>query len=505
MATASGTRTAAISTAASIYPGAEEIPDDGLDNNCNEAIDGVLALDDADYLFMGAASGDQLGDYGRGVSSAGDVDGDGLGDILLGAWGNDHSVSGAGAAYLFFASSLDGDLDVSGADYVIRGENENDLVGNGVSAAGDVDGDGLGDFLVGAWQNDDAGTDAGKACLFLAASLGTDTDLVLSDADYCFLGENDEDYVGWGLSGAGDVDGDGLDDLLIGANGNDDVDPTSGKAYLVLAASLGSDTQISLADADYSFLGESTSDNAGYSVSEAGDVDGDGLADILIGAYLHDTGGANAGMVYLVLGASLGSDTEIDLGDADYAFVGEDSSNYTGQSIDSAGDIDGDGLDDILIGGPRNSDMGTYAGKVYIVLGSSLGSDPEIDLADADYAFLGESGDDQAGYSVAGLGDVDGDGLSDILIGAPWKSNIGIWDGKAYLVYGSSMTLGTQYLEDADIIYEGNANFQKVGTTVSRVGDVDGDGLDDALIAGPGAADNGHSSGTVYLLLECLP
>jgi hypothetical protein len=159
------------------------------------------------------------------------------------------------------------------------GEEYGDFAGTSVSSAGDVDGDGLDDILIGAYQGDIGGT----ADLILGSSLGSSSTIDLSLADYSFVGENTEDKAGWSVSSAGDVDGDGLDDILIGAHGNDDGEVDAGKAYLVFASSLGSTSTIDLSLSDYSFLGEEYGDDAGYSVSGAGDVDGDGFDDIIIG------------------------------------------------------------------------------------------------------------------------------------------------------------------------------------------------------------------------------
>jgi alpha-tubulin suppressor-like RCC1 family protein len=212
-----------------------------------------------------------------------------------------------------------------------------------------------------------------------------------------------------------------LDDILIGAY-NYGWDQT-GKAYLILAASLGSDSEIDLSLADYSFNGEHTSAYAGDSVSSAGDVDGDGLADILVGSDGYGPDAHSTGRAYVILGTSLGSTSEIDLADADYIFEGESSGDSLGESVSGAGDVDGDGLDDILVGKFGNR------GKAYLLLAASLDGSSTMDSSDADYSFVGESDADKAGYSVATAGDVNGDGLPDIIIGAH-----GDGAGKAYLL-----------------------------------------------------------------------
>ena len=202
----------------------------------------------------------------------------------------------------------------------------------------------------------------------------------------------------------------------MGASGDDGVLNDAGAAYVVLGSSLGTSSTIDLSTADYKLVGESASDYAGYSVSSAGDVDGDGLGDVLVGAFRNDGGGTDAGAAYVVLGSSLGTSSTIYLANsADYKLVGEDISDFAGVSVSSAGDVDGDGLDDLLVGAWLNDDGGSQAGKTYLILGASLDMTAEIDLSLADYSFVGEKDYDYLGWSISSAGDVDDDGLDDIL------------------------------------------------------------------------------------------
>jgi hypothetical protein len=451
-------------------------------------------LADADYSFIGEGSDDRAG---MAVSSAGDVDGDGLDDFLVGAYQSDPGGHDSGKAYLFLGSSLgsSGTIDLADADYSFLGEGSADYAGYSVSDAGDVDGDGLADFMVGAPGNDDTRPYAGKAYLFLGASLGSSATIDLSAADYIFEGEESEDKAGVSVAGVGDVDGDGLDDVLVGALGNDEGGSRAGKVYLIFGASLGISSTIDLADADYSFVGEASEDIVGASLMRAGDVDGDGLDDLLIGAYGSDEG---HGKAYLIFGVSLGSDTTILLADADYSFLGEYSSDYAGYAVSGAGDVDGDGLADIVVGAKLNDEGGGGAGKAYLFPGSSLGSDTTIDLADAPYTFIGEAGD-QAAFRVLSPGDVDGDGLSDLMFTAPGSES---FTGKAYLVLGSSVGVMDRHLANADYIFVGESPDDYVGFGWTRpAGDVNGDGLDDILLGAPYSDDGGSDDGKAYLLL----
>jgi hypothetical protein len=243
-----------------------------------------LALADAKLV------GEEAGDWVSGCVGAGDVDGDGHPDLLVGASGNDEGGDRAGAAYLVLGP-VSGTVDLSVAHAKLLGEASTNYVGI-VSGAGDVDGDGHPDLLVSADSNDEGGTDAGAAYLVLGPVSGT-RDLSLADAK--LVGEDAYDHAGYSVDGAGDVDGDGHDDLLIGS-------AVANAAYLVLGPVTGTRV-LSLADAK--LVGEALGDQAGISVSGAGDVDGDGLDDMLVGANSNDEGGYLAGAAYLLSGGGL--------------------------------------------------------------------------------------------------------------------------------------------------------------------------------------------------------
>ena len=453
------------------------------------------------YTFTGENADSYAGDS---VSSAGDVDGDGRDDLLVGAPFHDDGGTDVGKAYLVLANSLGAtaDLNLAAADYVFRGEDIENYAGDTVSSAGDVDGDGKDDLLISAVGNGDGGGNAGKVYLILGSSLGDTAGLELADADYTFTGEASKDIAGESISSAGDVDGDGKDDLLVGADGNNDGGTNAGKAYLFLGGNLGSTSSLSLADADYSFTGELEHTYAGHSVSNAGDVDGDGRDDLVIAAPYNGGSDEWPGKVYLFLGQSLGSNSSLNVADADYTFTGENSNDNAGKSVSSAGDVDGDGKDDLLIGARWNDSAGTDAGKVYLVLGESLGSTSNLSLADADYTFAGEGSEDDAGHSVAGAGDVDGDGKDDLLMGAPFNDEGGPGAGRAYLFLGKSLgNTSSLNVADADYILTGEDQGDIAGYSVSGAGDVDGDGKADLLVGGAGNDERGDAAGKAYLIL----
>jgi hypothetical protein len=212
----------------------------------------------------------------------------------------------------------------------------------------------------------------GSLFAFAGVVYAFDPDTDLSNADASFWGEDAGDYSGYSVASAGDVNGDGRDDFLVGAVYDEDGGYRAGQTYLILgraAADWGMDFDLSNADA--SFWGEDADDWSGISVASAGDVNGDGRDDFLIGAYGDEDGGSAAGQTYLILGSAAADwGMDFDLSNADASFWGEDSDDYSGYSVASAGDVNGDGGDDFLIGAIYDEDGGNVAGQTYLWLGT---------------------------------------------------------------------------------------------------------------------------------------
>ena len=481
---------------ATVNPAATEVCGNGTDDDCDgEAAECALtsaSLSEADVEIWGEASDDIC----ARVGGAGDVNGDGFDDVLLGAWKNDDGGVDAGAAYLVLGSATPWSGSASGADAEFTGEVAGDYAGHNVSIVGDVNSDGFDDILVGAPYNDDGGTYAGAAYLLLGASAWTSSSLAAADAEY--RGIDGTDFAGYDVAPAGDFNDDGYDDFVIGAAQRQTGGASSGSAYLVLGGATVSSTTLSAAAAE--FWGEGVSDVAGEAVAGGGDVDGDGFDDILVGAGQNDSGGADAGAAYLILGAA--SAASMSLGSVDAQYTGANAGDRVGDDVSLSGDADADGYDDILVGAHNVDASGTDSGAVYLVLGGPFPA--TMSLAAADATYLGEAASDFAGASTAWGGDTNGDGRDDFIVGAYGNDDAGGLAGAAYLVLGGA-SFGTLSLGDADAEFTGEAAIDYAGVQVAGVGDVDGDGNDDLGVGAGYNDDGGSGAGAVYLLLGVGP
>jgi DNA-binding MarR family transcriptional regulator len=465
-----------------------------------------------DASFLGENSRSWVG---LSVAIAGDVNGDGYDDILIGSWDK------GGHTYLIFgkASGWSIDTNLSNVDAGIYPEYPTDFA-RYVTGAGDVNGDGFDDILIGAPWNKEGGFKAGQVYLILGRASGWSMNMSLSSADASFIGENVKDYTGGGgigftpgnrtlvsIAGSGDINGDGFDDILIGADGNDDGGVDAGKVYIIFGRATGWSRDVDLSNADASFIGENAYDLAGSYTGSAGDLNGDGYDDILIGAEGNDEGGNNAGQAYLIFGRATGWSMNTNLSNADASFIGENANDWLGVSVAGGGDVNGDGYDDLFIDAPLNDEGGKDAGKVYLIFGKASGWSMDTSLSIADASFLGENAGDRAGWPTAGVGDVNADGYDDIIISSLWNIDGGTEAGKAYFILGkeSGWTKSTR-LSNTDASFIGEKYNDHLGTiSVSGAGDINGDGYDDILIGANGNDDSGINAGKVYLILTLPP
>ena len=453
-----------------INPRSPENCKDLIDNDCNGAVDDCgpipdIPVDTSDVILEG------LGMYtyfGWSLNGAGDLNGDGNADFAVGAWQYD---SGKGAAFTFNGPIATGTLSIED-EY--SGSIEGTVMYGGfaytVDTAGDVNADGFDDLIIGMQSYD-----KGEANVVLGPIVG---DMTTASADATWEAEEYGDYAGKAVAGDFDFDSDGAKDYAIGANYADSDSSTDvGAAYLIYGPGTGS---LSLADAPVKFVGASGNGYFGEALTGVLDMNGDGADELAVGAWQAES---QYGAVYVFNGGSLGG--ELSATEADATITGSGTYQYFGRYVSRANDFNNDGYGDLLAEAPYGH---SNYGSIYVFLGpASSGSADTIAQAE----FYGETSGGFNPYNVSGLdgaGDVNRDGYSDVLIGAPYYSpGGGVYNtGIAYLMYGPQT--GDVSLANARCAFPGAASNDQTGYDVSFIGDQTGDETDEVLIGGPYAS-----------------
>lgn len=444
----------------------------------------VMSLDD----MAGRLVGERAADYaGEVLAPVGDLTGDGVDDLLVGAAfaereGNEYDGwYSSGKAYIW-SGIPSGDESAAASYSTFLAEDEGGQLGSALASGGDADGSGGVDVWMSAPALDAAGADAGRVYLLSDPTAGG---VEVASALLVVDGPAAGDGLGAGLAAGFDYDGDGAPDAALAAPGSDLGSADGGTVWLLTAPFTGSED---LDGAAATWTSDLDGAYAGRVLAAVSDADGDGLDELLVGASMADQAAEGSGLAWLVLGGMEGAHT---FDDADAVFAGGEADDATGRALAGDGDLDGDGLGDLAIGVPGASDVG----EVWIFHGAPNGSH---DRSTADAVLSGSRAGDSFGHAVAFVSDADGDTRDELLVGVPEADYSTYFsEGAACLFYGDLAS--SRSAADADVTLTGVYSDDFAGIEVAAA-DLDGDGRGDLAVGSRAGGGGNTVAGVTYVL-----
>jgi hypothetical protein len=468
--------------------------------------------------------------FGQAVPGIGDINNDGVEDIAVGAGSDDDGGTDRGALYILFMDA-DGTVDdtlgyqkISDTTGGFTATLDNgDQFGKAAAGIGDVNNDGIKDIITGNHPDDDGGTDRGSAYILFMDTDGTVDDTLgyqkISDSEGSFTTTlDDSDGFGRSVSGVGDINNDGIEDVAVSARGDDDGGTDRGAVYILgldfsptvnSKGTVGRFQKISDTAGEFTATLDDT-DRFGRSASGIGDINKDGIDDIAVGAHKDDDGGNRRGAVYILF---MDTDGTVDdstgfqkISDTAGGFTATlDNGDEFGVSVARIGDLNNDGVEDIAVGASEDDDGGRNRGAVYILFMATDGTVSSFQkISDTAGSFTAtlENGD-RFGQFIAPIGDLNNDGIEDLAVGVRDDDDGGTDRGAVYILFMDtdgtvksfqkiSDTAGgfTATLDDGDYF----------GQSVARIGDINNDGIEDIAVGAQGDDDGGTGRGAVYIL-----
>jgi hypothetical protein len=414
---------------------------------------------------------------GSVVAPAGDVNGDGYGDLLISGH-FDFGSGGLAVAYAYYGSDQGlGSL----PDWIAANGQPDQYASLALASAGDVNGDGYDDVVVGDSQYSDDQYEEGRAYIFFGSPSGlSDTPGWIADGNQRIM------YFGTAVAGAGDVNGDGYDDVLIGAPYKRD--PASGDVIGQALLYLGSASGLS-STPTWTVEGTGGWNYFGGRLNGAGDVNGDGYDDFMVSDFFYSNDQTAEGRVFFYYGSASGPSTT-----PGWIADGNQAYDYFGMALAPAGDVNRDGFDDVLIAAPSFDNPESIEGQARLYYGSANGLSTV-----ADWTAEGNQYGVYFGNAVSSAGDVNADGYDDVVIGAYGFTNGEVGEGRAFLFLGS----GTGLTAEPAWMAEGDQASAQFGGSVSSAGDVNNDGRDEWVVGAP-LYDRGEANEGIAVVFDSL-
>ena len=454
--------------------------------------------------------------FGVSIAPMGDVDGDGVDDIIVGSPGVEDDEEESGALFVLFLNN-DGTLDdvqrISNSDGNLGFElDEEDNFGTILEVLNDYDGNGINEIGVGVpFHKDDEGA---VYILDFDSDGKIDNSVKIADGSGGFTESLDDDYLfGSSIRNIGDLDGDGVSELVIGSPGDETIARDAGSIFILFMKIDGTvDHSQKITDGLGGFTGSlNTNDKFGFAINVLGDLDGDGNNDIAVGIPGDDTSDENGGAIFNLF---LNDDGTVKTQQKITEGIGVneisiDPNDEGGTDISAIGDLNGDGFTDFAVGLPKDDDAGSNTGSIYVVFtnpSSIITDGVKITESTGDFTENLDNGD-EFGSAISFFNDLDGDGIEDIIVGAPKDNDEGDDTGAVYVLF-----MGVDgKVDGSQKITEGNGGFfenltnkDEFGHDVSEIGDLDGDGVDDMVVGSPGFDisnnNNDKNLGAVYIL-----
>jgi hypothetical protein len=421
----------------------------------------------------------QSANLGLSVGTAGDVNGDGYADVIIGSPNFNGGLTNQGKVYVYHGSNQG--LSTT-PDWTIEGGQINAELGISVGTAGDVNDDGYSDVIIGARRYYDIPEEMYEGAAFVYH--GSETGLSPT-ANWSAEGNAYNVWFGISVGTAGDVNNDGYSDVIVGVANTVFSTECANKALVYHGSGTGLSTT-----ADWTEVLEQTGACFGVSVGTAGDVNNDGYSDVIIGALYYDNGESDEGGAFVYHGSEAGLSAT-----PNWSAEGDQIEAYFGISVGTAGDVNGDGYSDVIVGASYYDNGQTDEGRAFVYHGSGAGLSTTANWdaeGDQEYAYFGAS--------VGTAGNVNNDSYSEALVGAHWYDNPNKSEGRAFLFAGSAGGLSTS----ADWITESNQSYAYYGCSLGTAGDVNGNGFSDVIVGAYAYYYDQENQGRAYVYYDLM-